>query len=79
MFRAGVDPLQLYVSIAGLAYFYLSNNHTLSAVFGRGLMTARALDERLRHITDVVLGYLSSTPEQFAIGPAVPLAAEGIA
>src|SRR5690348_18215881 len=31
LFRAGVDPLQLYISIAALSYFYLGNNHTLSA------------------------------------------------
>ncbi len=24
--RGGIDPMQLYISIAGLAYFYLSNN-----------------------------------------------------
>ena len=40
-FRGGVDPLQLYVSIAGLSYFYLSNHHTLSAIFGRDLMTVQ--------------------------------------
>jgi AcrR family transcriptional regulator len=63
-FRDGVDPLQLYVSIAGLAYFYLSNNHTLSAIFGRSLMTPAALNERLEHITAVVLGYLTSREAQ---------------
>ena len=42
MFRTGVDPLQLYVSIAGLAYFFLSNNHTLSQVFDRDLATPAA-------------------------------------
>ena len=57
-FRGGVDPLQLYVSIAGMAYFYLSNNHTLSAIFGRDLMTPKARSERLSHMTDVILGYL---------------------
>src|SRR5690242_4615269 len=41
-FRGGVDPLQLYVSIAGLSYFYLSNSHTLSAIFGRDLMSSKA-------------------------------------
>ena len=56
--RGGVDPLQLYVSIAGLAYFYLSNNHTLSAIFGRDLMTAKARNERLSHMCDVILGYV---------------------
>ena len=57
-FRGGVDPLQLYVSIAGLSYFYLSNNHTLSAIFGRDLMTAKAKHERLTHMCDVILGYV---------------------
>ena len=51
----GIDPMQLYISIAGLAYFYLSNNHTLSAVFGRELMTPAARDERLAHISAVIL------------------------
>ncbi len=57
VFRGGIDPLQLYVSIAGLAYFYLSNNHTLSAIFGSDLMSPKALSERLSHITEVVMGY----------------------
>jgi AcrR family transcriptional regulator len=58
VFRDRVDALQLYISIAALSYFYLSNNHTLSAVFGRELATARARRDRLRHMTEVVLGYL---------------------
>jgi AcrR family transcriptional regulator len=57
-FRNGVDALQLYISIAALSYFYLGNNHTLSAVFGRDLSAVRARRERLVHMTDVVLGYL---------------------
>ena len=57
-FRGGIDPVQLYVSIAGLSYFYLSNNHTLSAIFGRDLMTAKARNERLSHMCDVILGYV---------------------
>lgn len=57
-FRGGIDPLQLYVSIAGLSYFYLSNNHTLSAIFGRDLMTPKSHNERLSHMCDVILGYV---------------------
>ncbi len=59
--RAGVDPVQLYVSIAGLSYFYLGNNHTLSAIFGRDLLHPRARAERLAHMSDLVLGYLFKT------------------
>ena len=57
-FRGGIDPVQLYISIAALSYFYLSNNHTLSAIFGRNLLSPKARSERLSHITDVILGYV---------------------
>lgn len=57
-FRDDVDPVQLYVTIASLGYFYLSNAHTLGAAFGRDLHSARARTERRRHIQDVVHGYL---------------------
>jgi len=58
IFRAGVDPVQLYISIAGMAYFYLGNCHTLSTIFDRDLLAAKAKVERLSHMTDLVLGYL---------------------
>ena len=58
VFRAGVDPVQLYISIASLSYFYLSNVHTLSTIFGRELLGTKAKVERLSHMTDLVLGYL---------------------
>ncbi len=59
VFRDGVDPVQLYISIAGLSYFYLSNRHTLSAIFGRNLLGPKAKAERLSHMTELVLGYLA--------------------
>jgi AcrR family transcriptional regulator len=58
VFRGGVDPLQLYITIAALPFFYISNSATLSTVFGRDLMTPKAQAERLSHTIDVVLGYL---------------------
>jgi AcrR family transcriptional regulator len=58
VFRGGVDPLQLYISIAGVAYFYFSNIHTLSTIFARDLGAPEALAERRKHVTDVILGYL---------------------
>ena len=58
-FRADVDPVQLYISIAALGYFYLSNRHTLSTIFERDLLAARNKSERLKHMTALVLGYLS--------------------
>ena len=58
-FRNGVDPVQLYISIAALGYFYLSNRHTLSTIFERDLLSSRNQSDRLKHMTELVLGYLS--------------------
>ncbi len=33
-----MDPVQLYISIAALSFFYLGNNATLSVIFGRDLL-----------------------------------------
>jgi AcrR family transcriptional regulator len=57
-FRRGVDPVQLYISIAALGYFYLGNRHTLSTIFRRPLLAPRHKAERLRHMIELVLGYL---------------------
>jgi AcrR family transcriptional regulator len=58
LFRRGVDPVQLYISIAGEGYFYLSNRYTLSRIFDRDLMAPRALAGRARHIADMILNAL---------------------
>jgi AcrR family transcriptional regulator len=58
VFRAGVDPVELYVTIAGLGWFHLSNRHTLSVIFERDLEAPAALARRRAHMVEVVLGYL---------------------
>lgn len=58
LFRDAVDPVQLYMSIASLGYFYLSNIHTLSVIFDRRLGSEEALGARRQHTVDVILGYL---------------------
>ena len=60
VFRPGVDPVQLYISIAALGYFYLGNAHTLSVIFGRDLLAPRARSKRLAHATDLVLRSLAA-------------------
>jgi AcrR family transcriptional regulator len=63
VFRRGIDPVQLYISIAGEGYFYLSNRYTLSQIFGRDLMAKKALAARARHNAEMILNAVgSSTP-----------------
>jgi TetR/AcrR family transcriptional regulator len=68
LFRDDMEALQLYVSIAGLAYFYFSNNRTLSAIFGRDLASPRAIAARRRHVLDFVMAALA--PKRRANGGA---------
>lgn len=60
--RRPIDAVQLYIDIAGLAYFALSNRHTLSAIFGRDLGDPAFLAERRRHIGDVVIAAVTAPP-----------------
>jgi AcrR family transcriptional regulator len=58
-FQVAVDPVQLYISIAALSFFYLSNSSTLSVIFGRDLLKKEAKDERLDHMVGLVLAALT--------------------
>lgn len=57
-FRPGIDPIEIYVTIAALAYFYLSNRYTLTRFLGVDLMARARRVRWLEHITDVVLGHI---------------------
>lgn len=58
VFRLNVDPMQLYISMVGLGYFFCSNQHTLSAIFDRRLDSVEELLTREQHIVDVMMGFL---------------------
>jgi TetR/AcrR family transcriptional regulator len=58
VFRSGVDPMQLYISIAALGYFYCSNAHTLSAIFSKNLGSPSQMKSHENHVVDVIMGYL---------------------
>jgi AcrR family transcriptional regulator len=58
VFRADVDPVQLYISIAGLGYFYVANMKTLSVIFGRDLNSFAMIQEREAQAVQMVLDYL---------------------
>src|SRR6201995_1949017 len=55
VFRRGIDPVHLYISIAGLSSFFFSNPPTLSAIFGTDLRSPAAKRARRKHVADLVL------------------------
>jgi len=60
--RPNVDPLQLYISISAVSYFFFSNGPTLSTAFGKDMRSAAARSARRAHVVDVILGYLRPLP-----------------
>ncbi|MCC7547985.1 MAG: TetR family transcriptional regulator [Burkholderiales bacterium] len=61
-FRPRVDAVTVYLTIASLAYFYLSNRYTLSSFLGEDLMSDARQRRWLRHITDLVLAHVAAAP-----------------
>lgn len=62
LFREGLDPRQVYISIAALGFFYFGNIHTLSAIFGDDLRSKEAVAARRRHVVEFVLAGLRPDP-----------------
>jgi AcrR family transcriptional regulator len=58
VFRPRVDPVDLYITIAGLGWFYMSNRFTLSTIFGRDLTVPASMKARGQTILEVVMAYL---------------------
>ena len=57
VFRKGVDPVELYITIASLCYFPISNRHTLRAVF-KVPVDDDWVEARKRAVSDMVLADL---------------------
>jgi AcrR family transcriptional regulator len=60
LFRAEVDPIQLYVSITAMSYFHVSNRYTLSAMFDKDLGEPDWLALRREHAQDMILTWLTA-------------------
>ena len=56
--KPGIDPVQLYISLAAVSYFFFSNAATLSTAFGRELMSPSELKDRRAHAVEVILDYV---------------------
>lgn len=58
IFRRGIDPVQVYLLLAGTCYFYVANAYTLSLVFERELLSKRARAEFPGVVKEAILRYL---------------------
>jgi hypothetical protein len=55
VFRPGIDPVQLNITIAAIGYYYLTNRFTGAILFERDFMKKEALAERLKFNIETVM------------------------
>ncbi|MBO6782150.1 MAG: TetR family transcriptional regulator [Alphaproteobacteria bacterium] len=62
VFVRDIEPVDLYITIASLCFFHLSNRHTLSAIFGRDFTSDTEIAHRREHVVDLLMSFLKSAP-----------------
>lgn len=62
VFRPGIDPVQLNITIAAIGYYYLTNRFTGSIVFQRDLMAPEALEQRLAFNIETIMRMVCINP-----------------
>nr|WP_245436499.1 TetR/AcrR family transcriptional regulator [Mesorhizobium tamadayense] len=55
LFREGIDPVQLNITIAAIGYYYLTNRFTGAIIYELDLMSRQALDTRLQFNIDTIM------------------------
>lgn len=60
LFRRDLDVHKVYLTLAALGYFYLSNRYTLSSFLGSDLMRAERCQAWLAEITRVILAAVAA-------------------
>jgi AcrR family transcriptional regulator len=58
LFRAGLDPIDLHMSISALSVFNVANRHTFSLIFKRDLESPAALIARRDSIIEMIVRFV---------------------
>ncbi len=62
VFRPGVDPVQLNITIAAVNYYYLTNRFTGALLFERDMMDKDALDARIAFNLETIMRMVCKEP-----------------
>ena len=58
VFRPGIDPVDLHMSISALSVFNVANRHTFALIFKRDLDSAGAIAARRENIVEMIVRYV---------------------
>lgn len=62
VFRSGIDPVQLHLTISGLGFHFVSNQHTFSQVFDLDMASPTAIAARRDIAIEVVMRWVKDCP-----------------
>jgi AcrR family transcriptional regulator len=57
VFRSGIDPVDVHMSISALSVFNVANKHTFSLIFQRDMDSPAAIATRRDHIVETIVRY----------------------
>lgn len=60
VFRRGIDPVELHMSISALCFYNVSNRYTFDANFGIDMAAPKNQKRRRAQIADIILAWVSS-------------------
>jgi AcrR family transcriptional regulator len=60
IFRAGIDPVDLHMSVSALCFYNVSNRYTFASNFGVDMSSPKSLKKRRAQITEIVLAWVRS-------------------
>ena len=58
VFREGIDPLDLHMTISALCFYNVSNRYTLRAIFGIDTSVAKTRNKRREQVVEAILAYV---------------------
>jgi AcrR family transcriptional regulator len=58
LFRRGIDPVDLHMSISALCFFNVANRYTFSLIFKRDFAAAAAQRERRDNVVEMIVRYV---------------------
>lgn len=62
VFRPGISPLQLHMSISALCFHYMANRYTFAHVFACDMQGPEAVAERRAVVIDTIIGWCKPRP-----------------
>ncbi len=57
VFRTGIDPIDLHMTISALCFYNVSNRYTFSRIFNRDMSSADARKRRRDQVVEIVLAW----------------------